>query len=346
MKQLSPEQVAKMRPEARERYEQRLKIVKRNRKTVGIVGAVFIIAAIVLALSLTVLFNITTINVSKKSAFYSEKEIVIASGLDIGDNLLRTDFDKVSQRIEQNLPYISEANISKTLSGAVTISVKDTTAAIIIESKQGYAIADINGKVLEIIKELPEALELMKVKTNCKLEAIPGEKFAFDEKTPNDNEKGINEKLYDSLIYELNNADMLKNITLIDISDRSSITLEYQNRLRLLLGANEQIDVKLKSAAEIIKAEDSKDPTAVAEVNLTIPKKVFVNPLDSLDDTEEAENTKDTVAPTENERESDVDSSNTSLSGENESSQAEDSTSKTDEKDEEITENSSGNAEE
>ncbi len=297
MKELSPEQVAKMRPEARERYEERLRIVKRNRKILGIFCAVLAGALILLVLSLTILFNITSINVSKKSAFYSEQEIIIASGLDAGDNMLRTDFDKVCDRIEKNLPYILEATVTKKLSGAVTINVKDTTAAMLFESNQGYALADINGKVLEIIKEIPEDAKFMVIKADCELDAVPGEKFAFREEKANGETKGVNEKLYDSIIKELKAADMLKNITLIDISNRSSITLEYQNRLRLLLGANEQLDIKLKSAAETIKAEDSKDPTTIAEVNLTIPKKVFVNSIDSLDEPEE--DIDDTIASTD-----------------------------------------------
>ncbi len=299
MKELSPEQVAKMRPEASEKYAERLKIVKRNRKILGIVCGILAVAAVLLAFSLTILFNITSIGVSKKSAFYSEKEIILASGLDVGDNMLRTDFDKVSQRIEKNLPYILEATITKKMSGAVKISVKDTTAAIIIETKQGYALADINGKVLEIIKEIPEDTQFLTVKTDCELDAVPGEKFAFDEEIADGEEKGVNEKLYDSLVQELKKLDMLKNITRIDISNRNSITLEYQNRLRLLLGENSQIDIKLKGALEAIKAEDSKNPTLVAEIDLTIPKKVFVNPLETLEEEQETEEITEAVAPTE-----------------------------------------------
>lgn len=291
MKQLTPEQVAKLRPESRQRYEARLKAVKRNRRILTIFCTVLVALLVVVVLSTTVLFNITNIKVAKTGAIYSANEIISASGLNNGDNMVRTDFDKVCERIEKNLPYVLEAIVTKKLSGEVTISIKDTTAAIFIEASQGYAVADINGKVLEILEEVPEEANFMVIRTSNALEAVPGEIFSFAD----EEEKA----LYDELVKQLKTLGIFENITAIDISDRSSIKLEYQNRLRLLLGSVDELEVKLKGGLETIKAEDSKDPTTVAEINLTIPKKVFVNPLDSLNEEKVESDTKDTAATDE-----------------------------------------------
>ncbi|MBQ8575982.1 MAG: FtsQ-type POTRA domain-containing protein [Clostridia bacterium] len=291
MKQLTPEQVAKLRPESRQRYEARLKAVKRNRRILTIFCTVLVALLVVVVLSTTVLFNITNIKVAKTGAIYSANEIISASGLNNGDNMVRTDFDKVCERIEKNLPYVLEAIVTKKLSGEVTISIKDTTAAIFIEASQGYAVADINGKVLEILEEVPEEANFMVIRTSNALEAVPGEIFSFAD----EEEKA----LYDELVKQLKTLGIFENITAIDISDRSSIKLEYQNRLRLLLGSVDELEVKLKGGLETIKAEDSKDPTTVAEINLTIPKKVFVNPLDSLNEEKVESDTKDTTATDE-----------------------------------------------
>lgn len=288
MKQLTPEQVAKLRPESRQRYEARLKAVKRNRRILTIFCTALVALLVVVVLSTTVLFNITNINVAKTGAIYSANEIISASGLNNGDNMVRTDFDKVCGRIEKNLPYVLEATVTKKLSGEVTISIKDTTAAIFIEASQGYAVADINGKVLEILEEVPEEANFMVIRTSNALEAVPGELFAFAD----EEEKA----LYDELVKQLKTLGIFESITAIDISDRSSIKLEYQNRFRLLVGSVDELEVKLRGGLETIKAEDSKDPTTVAEINLTIPKKVFVNPLDSLNEEITESDTKDTAA--------------------------------------------------
>lgn len=275
MKEFSPEQVARMTPEARARYEKRLKIVKRNRKILAGVCTFFVVAIVAAALCLTVLFNITSIKVTKTGAIYTANEIILASGLNNGDNILRTNFDKAAERIEKNLPYVLEATITKKLSGAVTISIKDTTAAVIMNTADGYAIADINGKVLEIVKEIPEDAKFMTIKAKGEIQAVPGEKFSFAD--------SAEKELYDELVGHLKTAELFDKVTAIDISDRTSLKVEYQNRLRLLLGSSDQLDVKLRGGVEVIAAEDSKDPNTIAEINLMIPKKVFVNSIDSLE---------------------------------------------------------------
>ncbi len=275
MKEFSPEQIARMTPEARARYEKRLKIVKRNRKILAAVVAGLVAVVMIATLSMTVLFNISTIKVTKAGAVYSANEIINASGLSKGDNLIRTDFEKASQRIQRNLPYILEATINKKLSGEVTISVKDTTAAIIFRAADGYAIADIRGKVLEIVKEVPEDAKFLIIKVKGAMNAVPGEMFGFE----NEAEK----KLYDSIVEHLKKAEIFEKTTAIDLTDKNSLKIEYQNRLRLLLGSADELDVKLRGGIEVIRAEDSKDQNTIAEINLMIPKKVFVNSIESLE---------------------------------------------------------------
>ena len=165
MKQLTPEQLDRMKPESRERYEQRLRIVKRNRKIRNIVCAVVLVIAAATVLSMTVLFNITEITVAKAGANYTAEEIINASGLNVGDNMVLNDINQAAERIQTNLPYVLEAQISAKPSGKVTITIKDTAAAILIELKQGYAIADIHGKVLENIEEKPENNTFLVLKT-------------------------------------------------------------------------------------------------------------------------------------------------------------------------------------
>lgn len=275
MKEFSPEQVARMTPEARARYEKRLKIVKRNRKILAGICTFLVIAVVLAVLCMTVLFNISNIKVTKAGAIYTANEIILASGLNNGDNMIRTDFEKAADRIEKNLPYILEAKITKKLSGEVSISVKDTTAAMIMDTADGYAIADINGKILELIKEIPEDAKFMVIRTKGELKAVPGDTFSFAD--------SAEKELYDEIVSHLKKAELFEKVTAIDISDKSSIKVEYQNRLRLLLGSSDQLDVKLRGGVEVIAAEDSKDPNTIAEINLMIPKKVFVNSIDSLE---------------------------------------------------------------
>lgn len=276
MKKLTLEQLERMNPEAREKYKKDLKRVSRNRKILaGIIGFI-IIAVLCATLSMTVLFNISTIKVAKAGSYYTEKDIISASGLDVGDNMLRTDFDSAADRIEQMLPYVLEAQIKKTASGNVTITVKDDTASLIFKAENGFAVADSEGKVLEILSEKPEKSSLIIFTAAKKLNAVPGESIGFEDSTEAD--------IFNSLTAALKNADLYDKITGIDISKHSNIKVEYQGRMRIKLGDISDIDAKLEAASKTLEMENENNPNTIAEVNAVNPKKVYVNPLDSLDD--------------------------------------------------------------
>ena len=275
MKELSPEQVERLRPEARARYEKRLKEVKKNRKIVKYAGIGLGVAAIFLILSMTVLFNISSITVDGTGKKYTQDQIVMASGLNIGDNMVRTSFKKVEERIEKSLPYVYDAAITKTITGKITITITDTRAAIAVKTPQGFMLANPDGKVLEIVKELPKSKNLMYLRLKGSITATVGETFTIND--------AAEKALYDEITANLADVKLRDHITEMDLTQRSSIKLVYQGRLRLLLGSSEKLDEKLKSASKVIEKENAEDPALIAEVNLTIPKKAFVNPIESLD---------------------------------------------------------------
>lgn len=276
MKHLSDEQIEGLSPESRAKYENDLRKVNRNRKILfGLVGTV-VAALVILVLSITVLFNVTSIKVVEAGKRYTADQIIMASGLDVGDNMIRTNFDSVAERIETSLPYILEAKITKNLSGEVKITVKDTSEAFVVEfSKGDLLVTDKNGKALRTVKEYPEDCKLMKIKTTSEPFSTIGSVFKLSNETENKN--------YNALKAELTELGLFSKITEIDLRDANSLKVVYENRLRLLIGTTDDLDTKLKSAAETIKIENKNNPTTIAEINLTIPKKVFVNPLTTLD---------------------------------------------------------------
>ena len=299
MKKLSAEKVARMTPEVRVKYKAKLRRVQRNRKIAAVISIVAVISVIIAALSVTVFFNITDIRVAKAGKAYKAEEIISASGLNIGENMIRTDFNAVSARIEKNLPYILDAQISKSLSGKITITVTDDKASMIYEMENGkFALTDADGKVLEIIDKAPENNKFTVLKTQNEVNSSVGEIISFS----SEEESG----LYNTIKSTMNTAG-LKDITKIDISEPTDIYLEYQNRFRLHVGTVTQLEEKLKSAVETIALEDESNPGGIGEINLTIIKKTYVKPLETLDETtteqEETPKTQEeaTDASTENE---------------------------------------------
>ena len=276
MKKLTARQIASMTPEARERYEKKLKIVTRNRRILFGTVAVVVVAAVFAVLSLTVLFNVSEVKVAKAGKHYQPEQIIEAADVDVGDNMVATNWDRVKEKVERKLPYVLSLEIKKTVSGKITFSVVDDTATLVFKTSKGYALADANCKVLEIVKEKPKNKGLTLLTVKNRINADPGETISFA-----DDGESI---LYDTIRTAIKNSG-IGNITGIDISDPENIYLEYQNRYRLYLGNSEDIEYKLREAKKIIAEEDENDPNQIGEINLSILKKVYVEKLDTLEET-------------------------------------------------------------
>ena len=276
MKKLTARQIASMTPEARERYEKKLKIVTRNRRILFGTVAVVVVAAVFAVLSLTVLFNVSEVKVAKAGKHYQPEQIIEAADVEVGDNMVATNWDRVKEKVEQKLPYVLSLEIKKTASGKITFSVVDDTATLVFKTSKGYALADANCKVLEIVKEKPKNNGLTLLTVKNRINADPGETISFS-----DDGESI---LYDTIRTAIKNSG-IGNITGIDISDPENIYLEYQNRYRLYLGNSEDIEYKLREAKKIIAEEDENDPNQIGEINLSILKKVYVEKLDTLEET-------------------------------------------------------------
>lgn len=276
MKKLTARQIASMTPEARERYEKKLKIVTRNRRILFGTVAVVVVAAVFAVLSLTVLFNVSEVKVAKAGKHYQPEQIIEAADVDVGDNMVATNWDRVKEKVEQKLPYVLSLEIKKTASGKITFSVVDDTATLVFKTSKGYALADANCKVLEIVKEKPKNNGLTLLTVKNRINADPGEIISFA-----DDGESI---LYDTIRTAIKNSG-IGSITGIDISDPENIYLEYQSRYRLYLGNSEDIEYKLREAKKIIAEEDENDPNQIGEINLSILKKVYVEKLDTLEET-------------------------------------------------------------
>lgn len=279
MKKLTAKQVAAMSPEVRACYKKRLMTVQRNRRILNGIVAFAAVAAILALLSVTVFFKVSEVKVIKAGVHYSAEEIIDASGVKLGDSILRTDWDEVKERVEKKLPYVRSLKIEKSLDGRVSFAVSDATADKLLKIPNGYAVADDNLKLLEILKDKPEnsTLTYLVMSLPSELTIKVGETVVFK-----DNDK--TGQLYKAVNEAIEKVG-LEKITGIDISDVNSITLEYQNRYKLYLGDSGSIEYKLQEAKKVIAKEDAVNPNQIGKINLSILKKVYVEPLETLEET-------------------------------------------------------------
>lgn len=247
------------RTNQRRRKNRRKKIIVRF-----LLGFAFLCIGVILAL--TLFFNINTINVTGDTV-YSYEDVIEASEISVGDNLIFLSKTKLNDKISSELPYVGSVKIKRRLPSTLELIITKTEAYMSIASNGYYTLLDENGKVLEkdletvgeniILANLGE-IDSAKVGANIVLK---------DEK--------IFEKLQD-VITESENAK-LKDITAIDLSDIYNIKLVYQGRIILELGETdkENLGTKLALGRAAIEKQDEENNLYRGTINLTVDGKGY-----------------------------------------------------------------------
>ncbi|MDE7289419.1 MAG: FtsQ-type POTRA domain-containing protein, partial [Oscillospiraceae bacterium] len=121
-------------------------------------GTVLFIAAIIFAiLSVTVFFNVETA-VVKGSSLYTVEQIIEASGINGGDNMIRKNMGKAEEKITSQLIYIETAEIKRKLPSTVEISVTPCVETACMQKDGGFFIVSETGKILKLSEDTQENL--------------------------------------------------------------------------------------------------------------------------------------------------------------------------------------------
>ena len=107
-----------------------------------------LLAAAAVVVACVVFFRINSVEVSG-NVRYTAEEIVEASGIVTGDNLIALSRSRVSAAICTKLPYVEYVNIKKVLPDGVVLRVSERVAAASVESAEGRWLISAQGKLLE-----------------------------------------------------------------------------------------------------------------------------------------------------------------------------------------------------
>lgn len=216
----------------------------KQRHTLTGIVVFIIVAGIFLLLSTTVLFNVENIRVTGASN-YTPQEIIDASGVEAGDNLVRLSTDKVSSRITSRLVYIEKAHLSRSFPSTLIINVEASEPEANFITDHGIYLISKGGKILEKIDE-PKANLFNFTGTDPKLELLPGDKYAS-----NDEHK-------DTVVYQmmtLLDTGNYSTVTSVDVTDRADIKCVFDNRITVSLGSVNDLEYKMNFAKEIIETK-------------------------------------------------------------------------------------------
>lgn len=273
----------RLTPEERQIRVKQLKRKRNIRKAIVAVGFLLVLTIFASPILILTLFRVKSFDVEGVSA-YSNEEIISASGITPGKNLLFADLDEAAENIEKTLPFTDEVQITKKLPDKIIIRYETTEKAYAIGMSNGlYALADNNLKVLEITGKRPAGVAL--IVGAIPYEANTGEVAAFD--VIGEDEKKdefVDEPLV--LLQQITSAiaeNEMKDISLISISETNDIYLIYQGRIVLKLGNDSDISSKLSLGSRVINSENTIDPFQFGTVDLSVVTEAVFNPSDMKD---------------------------------------------------------------
>lgn len=257
--QMSADERIVSRKMMRHKKNRRKKLILRT-----VLGTAFLAAAVILVLVL--FFNINTITVSGDEV-YSNADIIEASDVKIGDNLIFVSSKKINRKITEALPYAGSVKIKRRLPASLEIIVTKTEAKYAVMTDGAYMLLDGNGKVLE--KGLGFVGENITVANLGKVTSADAGKTIVLE----------NEQIFEKLI-KLEKACKeagITGITSVDITNVYDIKLVYQGRITLILGDTDGTDLthKLSLAREAIKTQDGENNAYRGTINLTVNGKAY-----------------------------------------------------------------------
>ncbi len=273
----------RLTPEERQIRIKQIKRKRKIRKTIVAVGFLLVLFIAISPVLLFTVFKVKSFTVEGTGA-YTNDEIISASGIAMGKNLLFADLDEAADNIEKLLPYTDEVKLTKKLPDEIIIRYEATEKAFAIGMSNGlYAITNSNLKVLELSGVLPNDVALIVGAIPYKAEV--GEIAAFDVIGEDEKEEEfVDETL--SLLLEITGAiaeNGTKDINLINISDTSDIYLIYQRRIVLNLGNSLDLPSKLSLGNKVINSENTIDPFQFGAIDLSVVTEAVFNPSDMKD---------------------------------------------------------------
>ena len=230
----------------RQNSRKRMRRRKRNMNIYGLVVLLLVITAGI-TISYTFLFNINEIRVSGESDMYTAEQIVEASGISEGDNLLRLDPKKAQQQILDKLLYVETASVNRDFPSSLSITVTKCVPAFNVSYNSGILLVSKNGKILADNAAVTEGLTI--VYGYEPEDPQPGKTL----KSANDHK----EKAFSELVSAFGKMEDV-SVATIDMSDEYSIVVNYSNGMVFKMGNWSDVEYKLNLANTVMNDDSVK----------------------------------------------------------------------------------------
>ena len=227
--------------------EQNSKRKRRRKKNVKLYFflMILLVLGVGVLLSVTVLFNVSKVNIVGDDVNYSTENIIKAAGIKAGDNLVRLDAKAMRERLLASMIYVEDAKVSKKYPNTLEINLIRCVPFANVETQDGVLLISKGGKILEKRSEPDESIitikgfEPINFKPGEIIKAKEGDKTEICLEIINAAEKYNEEKLKE-----------------IDITDSYDIKINLGDRITFEMGNSNDIAYKMNLADTVLKDLD------------------------------------------------------------------------------------------
>jgi len=153
-----------------------------NKRQISKSSMVYIAIGVLLIAVMTVVgtsaFMSTTGFIVEGASLYTAEEVIEASGLSVGNNLLFVNAQNASENIRNALPFVGEVHISRLLPDIIHIEITESIAVAYILFAGEYYITDSSGRVLERVTGREGASSFVKVEDLIEMRGVEIEETA------------------------------------------------------------------------------------------------------------------------------------------------------------------------
>lgn len=203
-----------------------------------------ILISVGVTLSMTVFFDITGFVVND-SGIYTQEEIILQSGVQTGENLVRCNTSRAEESILNSCIYLDEVDVSRKFPSILEISCVPAQTAYNLQQTDGsYAYISLNGRVLEVSQPAPADGAIMITGTQIDDSTIQQGNFL----KINENDISYQLKTVKTII----ESTEISDITSVQITSENSVILEYQSRIKIEIDDLSQAEYILNASKTII----------------------------------------------------------------------------------------------
>lgn len=248
--------------QAYQRLLHRRSVWKRKKRKQTYILLLVLLAAAGFFLCCRMFLTISTVQVSGQSR-YTDDDLILSSGLKIGDNLYDFEPAQIAQKILDGHIYLESVEVHRVLPTTVEIIVTPVLETGVVKGEIGFSIISTGGKVLETGIPYPPS----------ELPVIVGLQLNVSRADNADLANVMDKRL--EILSDINRAlteNKMTGITQIDLSDTMSLTITYQDRVKINLGDKDNLNDKIRLSVRILEeVGDIREGV----LNLSIDKKGF-----------------------------------------------------------------------